>query len=149
MSKVTKKKSTKKTKVSKTKTTKTMVKKTVAKKLKGFGRGFEVKIVNKRYNFGDGKHTYEVYEVAGPKVEKKRYFVDEESVRLFIEKCNGKNIEAKALAGKGFNFGMGHVVRETMELSAAAELPKYAPLEEVVPAMLRDNMATRPEDIDK
>lgn len=136
-------------KVESTKTVVKKTKKTTAKKLKGFGRGFEVKIVNKKYNFGDGKHTYEVYEVSGPKVEKKRYFVDEESVRLFIEKCNGKNIEAKALAGKGYQFGMGHIVRETMELSAAGELPKYAPLEEIVPAMLRDNMATRPEDTDK
>ena len=59
------------------------------KEIKLGKRGYKAVIKNKKYNFGDGKHVYEVIELAGPKMDKPRYFVDEESVRLFIEKNEG------------------------------------------------------------
>ena len=59
------------------------------KEIKGLKRGYKATIKNKKYNFGDGKHIYEVIELAGPKMDKPRIFVDEESVRLFIDKNEG------------------------------------------------------------
>jgi hypothetical protein len=52
------------------------------KEIKLGKRGY--KAVVKKYNFGDGKHIYEVIELSGPKMDKPRYFVDEESVRKYV-----------------------------------------------------------------
>jgi hypothetical protein len=47
-------------------------------------RGYKAIVKNKKFNFGDGKHIYEVIELSGPKMDKPRIFVDEESVRKYI-----------------------------------------------------------------
>ena len=47
-------------------------------------RGYKAVVKNKKFNFGDGKHIYEVIELSGPKMDKPRIFVDEESVRKYI-----------------------------------------------------------------
>jgi len=87
------------------------------KEIKLGKRGYKAVVKNKKFNFGDGKHIYEVIELSGPKMDKTRIFVDEESVK---------------------------------ENLASTELSAMIPdLETTVPAMLRDNMATRPEDTDK
>lgn len=88
-----------------------------------FKRGYKVTLINKELTLSGVKDLYEVYEVTGPKVDKTRFFVDEESVQLFIEKCEREHIEANALAGKGHQFVKG-VISETKELMAAAELPE-------------------------
>ena len=47
-------------------------------------RGYKAVVKNKKFNFGDGKHIYEVIELSGPKMDKPRIFVDEASVRKYI-----------------------------------------------------------------
>jgi hypothetical protein len=47
-------------------------------------RGYKAIVKNKKFNFGEGKHIYEVIELSGPKMDKPRIFVDEESVRKYI-----------------------------------------------------------------
>ena len=47
-------------------------------------RGYKAIVKNKKFNFGDGKHIYEVIELSGPKMDKPRIFVDEESVRKYV-----------------------------------------------------------------
>jgi hypothetical protein len=47
-------------------------------------RGYKAVVKNKKFNFGDGKHVYEVIELSGPKMDKPRIFVDEASVRKYI-----------------------------------------------------------------
>jgi hypothetical protein len=47
-------------------------------------RGYKAIVKNKKFNFGDGKHIYEVIELSGPKMDKPRIFVDETSVRKYI-----------------------------------------------------------------
>jgi hypothetical protein len=47
-------------------------------------RGYKAIVKNKKFNFGDGKHIYEVIELSGPKMDKPRIFVDELSVRKYI-----------------------------------------------------------------
>lgn len=117
------------------------------KEIKGLKRGYKATIKNKKYNFGDGKHIYEVIELAGPKMDKPRIFVDEESVRLFIERNEGiKGIE------KSFENAVKRATSksERKEMQAAKELSQLIPdLEVIVPAAIRDNQATRPEDTDK
>jgi hypothetical protein len=54
------------------------------KEIKLGKRGYKAVVKNKKYNFGDGKHIYEVIELSGPKMDKPRYFVDEESVRKYV-----------------------------------------------------------------
>jgi len=88
-----------------------------------FKRGYKVTLVNKELVLDGVRDLYELYEVTGPKVDKTRWFVDEESVQLFIAKCEQSHIEANALAGKGHQFVKG-VISETKELMAASELPE-------------------------
>ena len=65
------------------------------KEIKLGKRGFKAVVKNKKFNFGDGKHIYEVIELSGPKLDKPRIFVDEESVRLFVERFEAENKSVK------------------------------------------------------
>ena len=58
--------------------------KSKVKEIKLGKRGYKAIVKNKKFNFGDGKHIYEVIELSGPKMDKPRIFVDEESVRKYI-----------------------------------------------------------------
>jgi hypothetical protein len=51
-------------------------------------RGYKAIVKNKKFNFGDGKHIYEVIELSGPKMDKPRIFVDEESVRKYVNEID-------------------------------------------------------------
>jgi hypothetical protein len=124
--KATTKKATAKPKVKTTATTKkktTTAKPAVKRAGPKFKRGYKVTLVNKELVLDGVRDLYELYEVTGPKVDKTRWFVDEESVQLFIAKCEQSHIEANALAGKGHQFVKG-VISETKELMAASELPE-------------------------
>lgn len=54
------------------------------KEIKLGKRGYKAIVKNKKFNFGEGKHVYEVIELSGPKMDKTRIFVDEESVRKYV-----------------------------------------------------------------
>ncbi len=54
------------------------------KEIKLGKRGYKAVVKNKKLNFGDGTHIYEVIELTGPKMDKPRMFVDEESVRKYV-----------------------------------------------------------------
>jgi hypothetical protein len=54
------------------------------KEIKLGKRGYKAIVKNKKFNFGEGKHIYEVIELSGPKMDKPRIFVDEESVRKYV-----------------------------------------------------------------
>ena len=54
------------------------------KEIKLGKRGYKAVVKNKKFNFGEGKHIYEVIELSGPKMDKPRIFVDEVSVRKYI-----------------------------------------------------------------
>ena len=118
------------------------------KEIKGLKRGYKATIKNKKYNFGDGKHIYEVIELAGPKMDKPRIFVDEESVRLFIERNEG-------IAGleKAFTNAVkrASTKSERKEMIASKEISELVnvDLEKWVDANMRDTKAKRPEDTDK
>jgi len=58
--------------------------KSKVKEIKLGKRGYKAIVKNKKFNFGDGKHLYEVIELSGPKMDKTRIFVDEESVRKYV-----------------------------------------------------------------
>jgi hypothetical protein len=121
--------------------------KSKVKEIKLGKRGYKAIVKNKKFNFGDGKHVYEVIELSGPKMDKPRIFVDEESVRKYVGE-----IEVEIKADKLENSLLKNVVskREKKEALASKELSALIPdLEVVVPAMLRDSMAMRPEDTDK
>ena len=118
------------------------------KEIKGLKRGYKATIKNKKFNFGDGKHVYEVIELAGPKMDKPRIFVDEESVRLFIERNEG-------IAGleKAFTNAVkrASTKSERKEMIASKEISELVnvDLEKWVDANMRDSKAKRPEDTDK
>lgn len=140
--KATTKKATAKPKVKAT-TKKSAAKRTTSK----FKSGYDVKLINKELTFGGVKDLYEVYEVAGPKVDKVRMFVDKESVLMFIEQNEIEN---------GLNKSFISAVKrsssksERKEMQAAKELSELVPeLGPIVDANFRDNKAKRPEDTDK
>jgi hypothetical protein len=117
------------------------------KEIKLGKRGFKAVVKNKKFNFGDGKHIYEVIELSGPKLDKPRIFVDEDSVRLFVERFEAENKSVKLETSL-----LKNVVskKERKEVMAAKELSEIIPdLETIVDANFRDSKATRPEDTDK
>lgn len=65
------------------------------KEIKLGKRGYKAVVKNKKFNFGDGTHIYEVIELSGPKMDRARIFVDEESVRKYVGE-----IEAETKADK-------------------------------------------------
>lgn len=121
--------------------------KSKTKTLKGLKRGYVATLKTKVFNFGEGRHKYEVYEVTGKHIDKPRYFVDEESVRMFVTV-----VDTETALDKAFTNAVKRATSksERKEMQAAKELSELVPdLETVVPAAIRDSQATRPEDTDK
>jgi hypothetical protein len=86
------------------------------KEIKLGKRGYKAVVKNKKLNFGDGKHIYEVIELSGPKMDKVRMFVDEESVRKYVN-----DIDADTKMNKLENSLIKNVLskKEKKELLAA------------------------------
>jgi hypothetical protein len=121
--------------------------KSKTKTLKGLKRGYVATLKTKVFNFGEGRHKYDVYELTGKGIDKPRYFVDEESVRLFVTA-----VDTETALDKAFTNAVKRATSksERKEMQAAKELSELVPdLEAIVPAAIRDSQATRPEDTDK
>ena len=121
--------------------------KSKVKEIKLGKRGYKAIVKNKKFNFGDGKHLYEVIELSGPKMDKTRIFVDEESVRKYVG-----DIEVEMKMDKLENSLIKNVLskKDKKEVLASKELSDMVPaLEVLVDANFRDNNARRPEDTDK
>jgi len=121
--------------------------KSKVKEIKLGKRGYKAIVKNKKFNFGDGKHIYEVIELSGPKMDRPRIFVDEESVRKYVG-----DIEVEMKMDKLENSLIKNVLskKEKKEALASKELTDMVPaLEVLVDANFRDNNARRPEDTDK
>jgi len=101
----------------------TKVKEVKATKVKA-PRGYKIVPVQKQLTLDGTKAHYDLYEVTGKGLDKPRVFVSEEHAQRFVEQCQLGNVVEKALSGKGYSFGMGHVVKETTELKAAQDLPE-------------------------
>ena len=117
------------------------------KEIKLGKRGYKAVVKNKKFNFGDGKHIYEVIELSGPKMDKPRIFVDEESVRKYVG-----DIEVEMKMDKLENSLIKNVLskKDKKEVLASKELSDMIPaLEVLVDANFRDMNAKRPEDTDK
>ena len=93
--------------------------KSKAKTLKGLKRGYVATMKTKIFNFGTGRHKYEVYELTGPKMDKPRYFVDELSVRMWVS-AN----ENEATLTKQFDNAVKRATSksERREMQAAKEI---------------------------
>jgi predicted CoA-binding protein len=87
-------------------------------------RGYKIVPVQKELTLDGVKAAYELYEVTGKGLDKPRVFVTEEHAQRFVEQCQLGTVVEKALLGKGYSFGMGHVVKEMSELKAAEDLPE-------------------------
>jgi hypothetical protein len=121
--------------------------KSKVKEIKLGKRGYKAVVKNKKFNFGDGKHIYEVIELSGPKMDKPRIFVDEESVRKYVG-----DIEVEMKMDKLENSLIKNVLskKDKKEVLASKELSDMMPaLEVLVDANFRDMNAKRPEDTDK
>jgi hypothetical protein len=117
------------------------------KEIKLGKRGYKAIVKNKKLNFGDGKHIYEVIELSGPKMDRPRIFVDETSVRKYVGE-----IEVELKQDKLENSLIKNVLskKDKKEVLASKELSDMIPaLEVLVDANFRDNNAKRPEDTDK
>ena len=110
-------------------------------------RGYKAVVKNKKFNFGDGKHIYEVIELSGPKMDKPRIFVDEASVRKYIGELD---IELKMDKLETSLIKNVLSKKDKKEVLASKELSDMIPaLEVLVDANFRDMNAKRPEDTDK
>lgn len=118
------------------------------KEIKLGKRGYKAVVKNKKFNFGDGKHIYEVIELSGPKMDRTRIFVDEKSVRQYMgeleieikgEKLTGsllKNVVSKKAKKDG-------IASKELESITAWDATTN------IGAYIRDENAKRPEDTDK
>ena len=121
--------------------------KSKVKEIKLGKRGYKAVVKNKKFNFGDGKHIYEVIELSGPKMDKPRIFVDEESVRKYIGELD---IEIKMDKLETSLIKNVLSKKDKKEVLASKELSDMIPaLEVLVDANFRDMNAKRPEDTDK
>lgn len=119
--------------------------KSKVKEIKLGKRGYKAIVKNKKFNFGDGKHIYEVIELSGPKMDKPRIFVDEESVRKYVGE-----IETEMKMDKLETSLIKNVLskKEKKEALASKELGDMMPaLEVLVDANFRDNNAKRPSEL--
>ena len=90
--KATTKKSAKPTKVkAKTKTAKP---KATAKPRKP--RGYTITPVTRELTINGTKGTYNLFELAGPKMDKSKYFVTEEHAQRYVNDIEGENVVTKA-----------------------------------------------------
>ena len=116
------------------------------KEIKGLKRGYKAVVKNKKFDFGGGKHIYEVIELSGPKMDKPRIFVDEDSVRLFINKQEG-------IAGleKAFTAAVkrASTKSERKEMLASKELGELMDIDlaKHIDADIRDSKAKRPDEL--
>lgn len=122
--------------------------KSKTKTLKGLKRGYVATLKTKIFNFGEGRHKYEVYELTGKDIDKPRYFVDEDSVRMFVTQTdNAAKLE------KEFTNAVkrASTKSERRELQASKEISELmdVDLAKHIDADMRDKKATRPEDTDK
>jgi hypothetical protein len=85
------------------------------KEIKLGKRGYKAVVKNKKFNFGDGKHIYEVIELSGPKMDKPRIFVDEESVHKYVGE-----IEVETKMTKLENSLIGNVLSKKEKKEALA-----------------------------
>jgi len=121
--------------------------KSKVKEIKLGKRGYKAVVKNKKFNFGDGKHIYEVIELSGPKMDRTRTFVDEESVRKYIGELD---IELKMDKLETSLIKNVLSKKDKKEVLASKELSDMIPaLEVLVDANFRDMNAKRPEDTDK
>jgi hypothetical protein len=119
--------------------------KSKVKEIKLGKRGYKAIVKNKKFNFGDGKHIYEVIELSGPKMDKPRIFVDEESVRKYVGE-----IETETKMDKLETSLIKNVLskKEKKEALASKELSDMMPaLESIVDASFRDENAKRPSEL--
>jgi len=118
------------------------------KEIKLGKRGYKAVVKNKKFNFGDGKHIYEVIELSGPKMDKTRIFVDEESVRKYIGE-----IEVETKMDKLETSLIKNVLskKDKKEVIASKELEVITAWDATanISAYMRDENAKRPEDTDK
>lgn len=115
------------------------------KEIKLGKRGYKAIVKNKKFNFGDGTHIYEVIELSGPKMDKARIFVDEESVRKYVG-----DIETETKMDKLETSLIKNVLskKEKKEALAGKELADMVPdLETIVDASFRDMNAKRPSEL--
>ena len=122
--------------------------KSKVKEIKLGKRGYKAIVKNKKFNFGDGKHIYEVIELSGPKMDKPRIFVDEESVRKYVG-----DIEVEMKMDKLETSLIKNVLskKDKKEVIASKELEVITAWDATanISAYMRDENAKRPEDNDK
>jgi hypothetical protein len=119
--------------------------KSKVKEIKLGKRGYKAIVKNKKFNFGDGKHIYEVIELSGPKMDRPRIFVDEESVRKYVGE-----LEVETKMDKLETSLIKNVLskKEKKEALASKELSDMMPaLETIVDASYRDMNAKRPSEL--
>ena len=116
------------------------------KEIKLGKRGFKAVVKNKKFNFGDGKHIYEVIELSGPKMDKPRIFVDEESVRLFINKNETETGIEKSFINA---VKRASTKKEVKEMQAQKEIEALVSVDiaNSIDASLRDTKAKRPDEL--
>ena len=118
------------------------------KEIKLGKRGYKAVVKNKKFNFGDGKHIYEVIELSGPKMDRTRIFVDEKSVRQYMGELEIE-IKSEKLTGSLLKNVVSKKAKKDGIASKELESITAWDATTNIGAYIRDENAKRPEDNDK
>ena len=118
------------------------------KEIKLGKRGYKAVVKNKKFNFGDGKHIYEVIELSGPKMDRTRIFVDEKSVRQYMGELEIE-IKSEKLTGSLLKNVVSKKAKKDDIASKELESITAWDATTNIGAYIRDENAKRPEDNDK
>ena len=88
-----------------------------------YPRGYNITTVDRELTLNGEKDLYTLYELSGKKMDKTRYFVDEESAVRYINSMEVGVTMTKALSVAGYQHVKG-VISAHKDMLAATELPE-------------------------
>jgi len=86
-------------------------------------RGYTITPVTRELTMNGEKGIYDLFELAGPKMEQPKYFVTEAHAQRYIQTNEGETAVVQALSGKGYQHIKG-VISAHKDLLDAALLPE-------------------------
>jgi len=86
-------------------------------------RGYTITPVVRELTIDGNKSEYNLFELAGPKMEGPKYFVTEAHAQKYIQTNEGETAVVQALSGKGYQHIKG-VISAHKDLLDASQLPE-------------------------
>lgn len=87
-------------------------------------RGYTITPIQRALTLNGVSNVYDLFELAGPKMDAPKYFISEDHAQRYIQTNEGETAVVNALSGKGYQHIKG-VVSAHKDLLDAALLPEF------------------------